>query len=366
MQENFSVTELLSAWEHKEQERSDVQPAHSLNTMISRTETAISEVEATMENAEAELGKALDHTEKVINQSRQQISSESTTEMCDASDAEDSVISDGTISEEILDEKCSTPPRPPTTTTTGTTTTSQSYCTAMSELSEQRLSDSSDTKVNDLTESDYVGLVTSCNPTDLTESDLANQILNSAASIRHSESDPNVKEPRDERLTLSTRSSLTDAHFIEQQTRTSFRALFGETIPAGQETSTGSHSNTTPKIDFSEVDVTTLTTENLPAIASGNYESSELLGALSNFSDDVFNSRGDGPVSAPAKDSSVFTFPSQHPNQMLHPGLGITKTRKDVKSDSDLESKALTQEEIDTLIEDKGKISIYESNMPKK
>ena len=79
VQENFSVTELLSAWEHKEQERSDVQPAHSLNTMISRTETAISEVEATMENAEAELGKALDHTEKVINQSRQQISSESTT-----------------------------------------------------------------------------------------------------------------------------------------------------------------------------------------------------------------------------------------------------------------------------------------------
>ena len=215
--------------------------------MISRTETAISEVEATMENAEAELGKALDHTEKVINQSRQQISSESTTEMCDASDAEDSVISDGTISEEIMDEKSSTPPRPPTTTTTGTTTTSQSYCTAMSELSEQRLSDSSDTKVNDLTESEYVGLVTSGNPTDLTESDLANQILNSAASIRHSESDPNVKEPRDEKLTLSTRSSLTDAHFIEQQTRTSFRALFGETIPAGQETLTGSNSNTTPK-----------------------------------------------------------------------------------------------------------------------
>ena len=66
-------------------------------------------------------------------------------------------------------------------------------------------------QVNELTESDFTALVTTSEGCHLTESELANQILNSAASIRHSESDDrvssNLKESRDERSTLSARSS---------------------------------------------------------------------------------------------------------------------------------------------------------------
>ena len=63
-----------------------------------------------------------------------------------------------------------------------------------------------------------------------TETDeLAAQILNSASSLRHSRSDEKVSDvPAGN---ADHRFSLTDSHLIEQQTRISFKALFGETIP---------------------------------------------------------------------------------------------------------------------------------------
>ena len=69
-----------------------------------------------------------------------------------------------------------------------------------------------------------------------------------------------------------------------------------------------------------------------------------MLGASSVFSDEVFNSRQDAPVSAPVNCSTVFNFPPSHPNQMLHPGLGVRAENV---------SQPLSQSEIENLIEDK-------------
>ena len=55
VEEKFTVHDLLSAWENREHERSDIQPAHSLNSMISRTENAINDVEVTINNAEVNI-----------------------------------------------------------------------------------------------------------------------------------------------------------------------------------------------------------------------------------------------------------------------------------------------------------------------
>jgi len=76
----------------------------------------------------------------------------------------------------------------------------------MSELSENRDSESnpkmmSDSEIN-------------------TESEMAQQILHSAASLRTTES-----ENRQAGASSSPRSSLTDAQFIEQQTKTSFLGI---------------------------------------------------------------------------------------------------------------------------------------------
>ena len=368
VEENFSVHDLLSAWENKEHERSDIQPAHSLNSMISRTENAINEVEATISNAEVKLGEAMDHAERVLNQSRQHISSDSTTEVCATEDENASlsdcgIISDATISEEIHENIGETAEQREfgSDETVGslhgqTATTTTSYCTAMSELdSENRETDSSGTKVP----SDYE-LQEPMKVKMPDESDLAQQILLSAASLRMSESDEKLhfknSGAASQRTGLSSRSSLTDAQFIEQQTRTSFRALFGEPIPAGENRSFGDFpedqtpQETKPKIVFKEMDISQMTSTDANAqnaIASGTYGSSDMLGASSVFSDDVFNSRQDAPLSAPDQSMTVFNFPSttSHPNQMLHPGLGIQQNAS--------KAQPLSQIEIDSLIEDK-------------
>ena len=72
-------------------------------------------------------------------------------------------------------------------------------------------------------------------PTNLRDSedevdDMAQQILKSASSIRNSQSEERLKQCQHSSI-LSPRFSLTDSQLIEEQTRISFHALFGQPIP---------------------------------------------------------------------------------------------------------------------------------------
>ena len=60
--------------------------------------------------------------------------------------------------------------------------------------------------------------------------DMAQQILKSASSIRNSQSEERLKQCQHSSI-LSPRFSLTDSQLIEEQTRISFHALFGQPIP---------------------------------------------------------------------------------------------------------------------------------------
>ena len=60
--------------------------------------------------------------------------------------------------------------------------------------------------------------------------DMAQQILKSASSIRNSQSEERLKQCQHSSI-LSPRFSLTDSQLIEEQTRISFNALFGQPIP---------------------------------------------------------------------------------------------------------------------------------------
>ena len=103
VEENFSVKDLKSAWENNiEHQRSD-NPAACLTSMITRTENAFNEVEATFQVAENKMDLALLHTEKVIDQSRQIISSDSNTEEANdvSIDDEASVLTDASKTDSV-------------------------------------------------------------------------------------------------------------------------------------------------------------------------------------------------------------------------------------------------------------------------
>ena len=116
VEENFSVKDLRSAWElNIEHQRSD-NPASSLSSLINRTEVAFNEVEATFQAVENKMDQALLHTEKLIDNSRQVISSDSTVDDSNTEEAsekdpedEDSILSDAKTGETNTPSNITTP-----------------------------------------------------------------------------------------------------------------------------------------------------------------------------------------------------------------------------------------------------------------
>ena len=157
-----------------EKEEAEYKAAETIPEMMKMTETAFDEAENIIASAETRLGEAWDHTQKIL-------------ERHDVEESEE--IDTGKNS--LFDEKFSFVSLFKNNLVTGDNSsknTSESFNTAFSEIREPDIGSIED------------------------------QILKSAQSSRARHSTDSVP-------------CLTDSNFIEEQTRTSFTALFGDPVP---------------------------------------------------------------------------------------------------------------------------------------